>query len=141
MTDTIGLLHPGSMGSSFGAQLRARGHIVLWCPDGRSDTSRSRAERVGLEPEALPELVSRSDVLLSLCPPAAAGKNAARVAELVMAGAGTIYIEANAVSPSRCSALPTAWARCRSSIPDWQRPGDRLRCTGARGRQPGEGAR
>ncbi|WP_055699758.1 NAD(P)-dependent oxidoreductase [Streptomyces silaceus] len=101
MTDTIGLLHPGSMGSAFGAQLRARGHIVLWCPDGRSDTTRRRAERAGLEREALPELLSRSDVLLSLCPPAAAEETAAQVAELGTAGVGTIYVEANAVSPSR----------------------------------------
>lgn len=101
MTDTIGLLHPGSMGSAFGAQLRARGHIVLWCPDGRSDATRRRAERVGLEPEALPELVSRSDVLLSLCPPAAAEEAAGQVAELGVAGTGTIYVEANAVTPSR----------------------------------------
>ncbi|MFJ8464156.1 NAD(P)-dependent oxidoreductase [Streptomyces swartbergensis] len=101
MTDTIGLLHPGSMGSAFGAQLRARGHIVLWCPDGRSDATRRRAERAGLEPEALPELISRSDVLLSLCPPAAAEEIAAQVAELGTAGVGTVYVEANAVSPPR----------------------------------------
>ncbi|MET7653892.1 DUF1932 domain-containing protein [Streptomyces sp. NPDC005486] len=101
MTSTIGLLHPGSMGSAFGAQLRARGHIVLWCPDGRSDTTRRRAERAGLEAAALPELVSRSDVLLSLCPPAAAEETAGQVAELGMSEAGTIYVDANAVSPSR----------------------------------------
>ncbi|MET8658041.1 NAD(P)-dependent oxidoreductase [Streptomyces griseus] len=101
MTNTIGLLHPGSMGSAFGAQLRARGHIVLWCPDGRSDTTRCRAEGAGLEAAALPELVSRSDVLLSLCPPAAAEETAGQVAELGMSEAGTIYVDANAVSPSR----------------------------------------
>ncbi|MCF1595241.1 NAD(P)-dependent oxidoreductase [Streptomyces muensis] len=101
MTDTIGLLHPGSMGSAFGAQLRARGHVVLWCPDGRSDTTRRRAQRAGLEPKTLPELISRSDVLLSLCPTAAAEETAAQVAELGTAGVGTIYVEANAVSPAR----------------------------------------
>ncbi|WP_128802536.1 MULTISPECIES: DUF1932 domain-containing protein [unclassified Streptomyces] len=101
MTSTIGLLHPGSMGSAFGAQLRASGHIVLWCPDGRSDTTRCRAERAGLEAAALPELVSRSDVLLSLCPPAAAEETADQVAELGMSEAGTIYVDANAISPSR----------------------------------------
>ncbi|MFJ8944263.1 DUF1932 domain-containing protein [Streptomyces sp. NPDC102395] len=101
MTSTIGLLHPGSMGSAFGAQLRARGHIVLWCPDGRSDTTRRRAERAGLEAAALPALVSRSDVLLSLCPPAAAEETAGQIAELGMSEAGTIYVDANAVSPSR----------------------------------------
>ncbi|WP_330174441.1 DUF1932 domain-containing protein [Streptomyces sp. NBC_01498] len=101
MTHTIGLFHPGSMGSAFGAQLRSRGHIVLWCPDGRSDTTRRRAGHAGLEAEALAELVSRSDVLLSLCPPAAAEETAAQVAELGMASAGVIYVEANAVSPTR----------------------------------------
>ncbi|MGW0712996.1 DUF1932 domain-containing protein [Streptomyces sp. NPDC002643] len=101
MTHTIGLLHPGSMGSAFGAQLRSGGHIVLWCPDGRSDATRRRAEHAGLEAEALAELVSRSDVLLSLCPPAAAEETAAQVAELGMASAGVIYVEANAVSPTR----------------------------------------
>ncbi|WP_327748567.1 NAD(P)-dependent oxidoreductase [Streptomyces europaeiscabiei] len=101
MTSTIGLLHPGSMGSAFGAQLRARGHIVLWCPDGRSDTTRRRADSTGLEAAALPELVSRSDVLLSLCPPAAAEETAGQVAELGMSEAGTIYVDANAVSPTR----------------------------------------
>ncbi|MFE3850788.1 DUF1932 domain-containing protein [Streptomyces griseorubiginosus] len=101
MTNTVGLLHPGSMGSAFGAQLRARGHVVLWCPDRRSDTTRRRAEHAGLEAAALPELVSRSDVLLSLCPPAAAEETAGQVAELGMSDAGTIYVDANAVSPSR----------------------------------------
>ncbi|EFF90872.1 LOW QUALITY PROTEIN: conserved hypothetical protein, partial [Streptomyces sp. e14] len=60
-----------------------------------------RAAHAGLEPEALPELVSRSDVLLSLCPPAAAEEVAAQVSELGMVGAGTIYVEANAVAPPR----------------------------------------
>lgn len=101
MTDTIGLLHPGSMGAAFGAQLCARGHIVLWCPDGRSDATRRRAEGAGLVPEVLPELLSRSDVLLSLCPPAAAEETAAQVAELGVAGAEAIYVEANAIAPSR----------------------------------------
>ncbi|MYR55475.1 DUF1932 domain-containing protein [Streptomyces sp. SID625] len=101
MTSTVGLLHPGSMGSAFGAQLRARGHTVLWCPDGRSDATRRRAARAGLEPVALPDLVSRSDVLLSLCPPAAAEEIAAQAAELGVVGTGTIYVEANAVAPPR----------------------------------------
>ncbi|MFJ2572864.1 DUF1932 domain-containing protein [Streptomyces halstedii] len=105
MTDTVGLLHPGSMGSAFGARLRARGHIVLWCPDGRSEATRRRAEQAGLEAEALPELVSRSDVLLSLCPPAAAEETASQVADLGAASAGTIYVEANAVSPSRVQGI------------------------------------
>ncbi|MFF8947131.1 DUF1932 domain-containing protein [Streptomyces sp. NPDC014864] len=101
MTYTVGLLHPGSMGSAIGAQLRARNHTVLWCPDGRSDTTRRRAEHAGLEPATLSELVSRSDVLVSLCPPAAAEAVAEQVTALGTVGEGTIYVEANAVAPPR----------------------------------------
>ncbi|GGZ85608.1 NAD(P)-dependent oxidoreductase [Streptomyces bluensis] len=101
MTYTVGLLHPGSMGSAFGIQLRARGHTVLWCPDGRSDTTRRRAEHAGLEPAVLPELISRCDVVLSLCPPTAAEKVAAQVADLGMLDASRIYVEANAAAPPR----------------------------------------
>jgi 3-hydroxyisobutyrate dehydrogenase-like beta-hydroxyacid dehydrogenase len=100
VTATVGLLHPGSMGAAFGTQLRARGHTVLWCPDGRSDVTRLRAEGAGLRPVALPELVARSQVLLSLCPPAVAEEVAAQVAT-VWTGTDAIYVEANAVAPSR----------------------------------------
>lgn len=101
MTHTVGLLHPGSMGAAVGAQLRAQGVTVLWCPDGRSSATRRRAEHADLVPEALPELISRCDVLLSLCPPAAAEEAAAQVARLGIAGVDTLYVEANAIVPSR----------------------------------------
>ncbi|WP_217142865.1 NAD(P)-dependent oxidoreductase [Streptomyces sp. AC627_RSS907] len=101
MTYTIGLLHPGSMGCAFGAQLRAGGHTVLWCPDGRSNATRHRAKQAGLEPGTLPELVSRSDVLLTLCPPAAAEDVAAQVAQQGMLDTSRIYVEANTVAPPR----------------------------------------
>jgi 3-hydroxyisobutyrate dehydrogenase-like beta-hydroxyacid dehydrogenase len=100
MTVTVGLLHPGSMGAAVGAQLRARGHVVLWCPDGRSDVTRGRAEGAGLQPVSLAELAARSEVLLSLCPPAAAEQVAAAVAK-ARSGSDAIYVEANAVTPAR----------------------------------------
>ncbi|MFE5806445.1 DUF1932 domain-containing protein [Streptomyces sp. NPDC056491] len=96
---TVALLHPGSMGAAFGAQLRARGVTVLWCPEGRSDATRNRAERAGLEPAPFSRLLDRSDVILSLCPPAAAEELAARVA--AHGFAGRAYVEANAISPGR----------------------------------------
>jgi 3-hydroxyisobutyrate dehydrogenase-like beta-hydroxyacid dehydrogenase len=109
MTVTVGLLHPGSMGAAVGAQLRARGHVVLWCPDGRSDVTRSRAEGAGLQPVALAELAARSEVLLSLCPPAAAEQVAAAVAD-VRSGADAIYVEANAVAPTRVNRIADSLA-------------------------------
>ncbi|WP_322974612.1 DUF1932 domain-containing protein [Actinacidiphila epipremni] len=112
MTATVGLLHPGSMGAAVGAQLHARGHVVLWCPDGRSAATRERADGAGFEPAGLAELVFRSDVVLSLCPPAAAEQTAADVAAVV-AGATAIYVEANAVSPLRMSGI----AECLAPMP------------------------
>ncbi|MFF3242313.1 DUF1932 domain-containing protein [Streptomyces sp. NPDC002870] len=97
---TVGLLHPGSMGSAFAAQLRSQGTTVLWCPIGRSVTSRQRAEHAGMEPvDDLAELLDRVNVLLSLCPPAAAEGVAAQVAAHGFPG-GT-YVEANAITPQK----------------------------------------
>src|SRR4051794_22613227 len=112
MTITVGLLHPGSMGAAFGAQLRARGHSVLWCPDGRSDATRRRAEDAGIQAGAMPEVVARSEVLLSLCPPAAAEQVAADVAEF-RTSSEAVYVEANAVAPSRVQRI----ADCMAPLP------------------------
>ena len=40
----IGILHPGSMGSSVGKVLQEQGHEVFWASDGRSEATRERAE-------------------------------------------------------------------------------------------------
>ncbi|GAA3377852.1 hypothetical protein GCM10020367_55180 [Streptomyces sannanensis] len=96
---TVGLLHPGSMGAAFGAQLRAREIPVLWCPEGRSAATRRRAEHAGLEADTLPSLLARSGIVISLCPPAAAEAVAAEVAACGVAG--TVYVEANAIAPQR----------------------------------------
>lgn len=68
MANTIGLLHPGSMGSAVGAQLRHRGHTVLRCPDGRSTASHHRAEHAASNPRPFltstnPDLMEALDAL------------------------------------------------------------------------------
>src|SRR5436309_2869303 len=84
MATTIGLLHPGEMGSVVGAAARAGGARVLWVSGGRSAATRSRANAAGLEDaRALSELVSQSDMILSNCPPANALDIAREVASLV----------------------------------------------------------
>jgi 3-hydroxyisobutyrate dehydrogenase-like beta-hydroxyacid dehydrogenase len=96
---TVGLMHPGSMGAAFAAQLRSKGTTVLWCPTGRSESSRQRAEQASMEPvTSLTDLLERVDVLLSLCPPAAAEDVAAQVAAHGFRGT---YVEANAITPRR----------------------------------------
>lgn len=95
---TLGVLHPGSMGVAVAAQALRSGAEVLWCPDGRSVSTRERAEQHGLTPvRALSEMTERADVILSLCPPAAAEDVARAVAACSYA---RIYVDGNAVSPA-----------------------------------------
>ncbi|MFF3451226.1 DUF1932 domain-containing protein [Streptomyces sp. NPDC002667] len=95
---TLGILHPGSMGAAVAAQARRSGAEVLWCPAGRSASSKERAKRYGLTPvNALNEMAERADIILSLCPPAAAEDVARNVTACSYAG---IYVDGNAVSPA-----------------------------------------
>ncbi|MFI6448501.1 DUF1932 domain-containing protein [Kitasatospora sp. NPDC050543] len=95
----LGVLHPGSMGAAVAACAVSAGARVLWCPEGRSSATVERAERFGLEPVAeLSELLEQAEVVLSLCPPAAAEDVAAEVASH---GFGGLYVEGNAISPER----------------------------------------
>lgn len=78
---TVAVLHLGQMGAAVAAQLCRVGHFVLWCPAGRGGATVARADKAGLEPVAdLAELLDRADVVLSICPPAAAEDVAASVA-------------------------------------------------------------
>jgi 3-hydroxyisobutyrate dehydrogenase-like beta-hydroxyacid dehydrogenase len=98
---TTGLLHPGRMGAAIAAQLIARGHRVVWCPVGRSAGSARRAEQAGLVAvDGIGELLAASDVVFSICPPAAAEEIADQVA-----GYDGIFVEANAISPHRMVAI------------------------------------
>jgi predicted dinucleotide-binding enzyme len=45
---TIGVLHPGEMGTALAASLRERGHDVRWAGEGRSAATRERAAAAGL---------------------------------------------------------------------------------------------
>ncbi|WP_329391482.1 DUF1932 domain-containing protein (plasmid) [Streptomyces sp. NBC_01351] len=96
---TVGVLHPGSMGAAVAACAAANAMSVLWCAEGRSPASAGRAERLGLEAvPTLQELLDRSDVVISLCPPAAAEDLARDVAAHGFTG---LYLEANAINADR----------------------------------------
>jgi 3-hydroxyisobutyrate dehydrogenase-like beta-hydroxyacid dehydrogenase len=92
---TVGLLHPGEMGAAVGGCLVSAGHTVLWDPAGRSRASTGRALAAKLSGARLPDLVSGSSVILSICPPHAALDVARQVAD---AGYGGVYVDANAIS-------------------------------------------
>ncbi|MGW2183338.1 DUF1932 domain-containing protein [Streptomyces sp. NPDC001732] len=96
---TIGILHPGSMGAAVAACAATNAAAVLWCEIGRSPASAGRAARFGLTPVAtLSDLLDRSDIVISLCPPAAAEDLARDVAKHRFTG---VYVEANAINPER----------------------------------------
>ena len=93
---TIGLLHPGEMGSAVGQCLAEVGYEVLWVPEGRSAETAARAGAAGLTATGdLANLVRRADVVLSIAPPHAAVAIARQVA-----GFGGVYVDANAISPA-----------------------------------------
>ena len=96
-SSTIGLLHPGDMGSMVGASARANGLRVLWASEGRSPQTLERAAAAGLEDmKGLAAVVAASQVVLSVCPPHAAVDLARVVAAQAFSG---IYVDGNAVSP------------------------------------------
>ncbi|MCX4546499.1 NAD(P)-dependent oxidoreductase [Streptomyces sp. NBC_01565] len=98
---TVGILHPGSMGAAVAACAATNAAAVLWCQAERSPASATRAERAGLTPvPTMRELLDRSDIVISLCPPAAAEEVARDVAKHGFTG---VYVEANAISPQRAA--------------------------------------
>jgi len=95
---TIGVLHPGEMGSVVAACAREAGARVVWSSAGRRSATRERAAGAGLEDVgSLRDLVAASDVIVSVCPPESALDVARDVAA---AGFTRMYIDGNAVSPA-----------------------------------------
>jgi 3-hydroxyisobutyrate dehydrogenase-like beta-hydroxyacid dehydrogenase len=94
---TIGLLHPGEMGSAVGAAARTAGALVLWASEGRSAATLKRAQDDGLQDvKTVERLVAESQVILSVCPPASALDVAQEVS---VHGFHGTFIDCNAISP------------------------------------------
>jgi 3-hydroxyisobutyrate dehydrogenase-like beta-hydroxyacid dehydrogenase len=95
----IGILYPGEMGISIAAAAINTGHQVYWSSEGRSDKTQERAEKYGLiEINSLSPFCRTCEVIISICPPAAAEEVARSVSE---AGFRGLYVDANAISPQR----------------------------------------
>ena len=92
---TVGLLHPGEMGAAVGGCLVSVGHEVLWDPTGRSRATTGRALAAELTGVGFGQLIEKSEVVLSICPPHAAVDVARQVADTGYAG---FYVDANAIS-------------------------------------------
>jgi 3-hydroxyisobutyrate dehydrogenase-like beta-hydroxyacid dehydrogenase len=116
MTLTIGVLHPGEMGSQVAAAAVMGGARVLWASEERGVHTRRRADGAGLEDAgSLGALVRRSDVVLSVCPPHAAPDVARAVAAHRFAGT---YVDANAVSPATTREIGAVVERAGATFVD-----------------------
>lgn len=100
----VALLHPGAMGAVVGAQLTARGIRTLWVSEGRGPASHRRAAEAGLTDAGTLAGLADCDVVLSVCPPAAALELARAVADSPFQG---VYLDANAISPAHAQEIET----------------------------------
>jgi 3-hydroxyisobutyrate dehydrogenase-like beta-hydroxyacid dehydrogenase len=100
----VGLLFPGEMGALVGDAVQGD---VLWASEGRSEATRRRAEAFR-DVGTVRELVSESELVISLCPPAIAEDVAGEVAA---EGFDGIYVEANAIAPERVRRI-AGYLRC-----------------------------
>ena len=99
----IGLLHPGEMGISIAASAISSGHQVYWVSQGRSEKTRSRAEKHGLiDTGLLSQLCQNSEIIFSICPPHSAEEVAKSVVEQGFKGR---YLDANAIAPQRATKI------------------------------------
>ena len=104
---TVGVLHPGEMGSALAEALRAGGHNVLWASADRSDATAGRARDAELEDAgSAGEVARRSEVIFSVCPPHAAAAVARSIA-----GFEGIFVDANAIAPATAKTIAAEHAR------------------------------
>ena len=107
MLDTIGILSPGDMGHTVGDVLRENGARVITCLEGRSARTRALAEKAGIiDVPTYRQLVTESDLVLSIMVPAQAMSAAETVAD-ALRGTDTplTYADCNAIAPQTVRTL------------------------------------
>lgn len=105
----IAVIANGAMGGGVAARLQARGAAVFTSLAGRSAASRDRAKRAGIgvidDDDAL---IERTDLFLSIVPPAAAVATAERfAAPLARSRRSFLYADCNAICPATARAIET----------------------------------
>ena len=104
------------MGSSIGAALVEAGRRVVWVSEARGLATRERAQSAQLvEEPSLAAALQDADVVLSVCPPAAAGEVATSVGRLGFQG---VYLDANAISPSTARRIGDNLTSCGITFVD-----------------------
>ena len=104
----IGILSIGEMGYHWAKILTGRGVEVLTYVKDRSETTRQRAENVGVKcVSSITTLVGDADVIVSIVVPSAAKRVATKVAKAVTKSGrrDLVYLDANAISPMTADAI------------------------------------
>jgi 3-hydroxyisobutyrate dehydrogenase-like beta-hydroxyacid dehydrogenase len=98
---TVGILSPGDMGHAVGHVLGSHGVRVITCLQGRSQRTRSLANRAHIEDvSTVQALVSEADILLSILVPAQAMQAGQVIAKAISeTHAELIYADCNAIAP------------------------------------------
>ena len=101
----IGVLGMGAMGAGVAGDLRASGFRVLSVLSGRSERSRQRAGRAGIEPMPdLATLLAQCDTFLSIVPADQAEPLAEAVAGS-LGGRPIHYVDCNSITPSKAARI------------------------------------
>src|SRR4051794_38530969 len=110
MSETVGIIAMGEMGSAVARRLPERGGAVVTPPARGSAASATRAERAGAIPVSTDdEFVAQSDFILSIVPPGGAVALAERLAPAITrAGRKIVYVDCNAVSPQTAERIGEA---------------------------------
>jgi 3-hydroxyisobutyrate dehydrogenase-like beta-hydroxyacid dehydrogenase len=104
----IGFLHPGDMGISIAASAQHAGNEVFWASEGRSPETQARAAKYRLrDAHTLANMCAECAIIVSVCPPHAAEEVAQQV---LAAGFGGMYLDANAIAPQRAERIGVAMA-------------------------------
>jgi 3-hydroxyisobutyrate dehydrogenase-like beta-hydroxyacid dehydrogenase len=112
----IGFLHPGNMGISIGASAQNSGNEVYWASEGRSPETQARAAKYGLrDARTLANMCTECAIIVSVCPPHAAEEVAQ---EVLAAGFGGMYLDANAIAPQRAERIGADMAAAGISFVD-----------------------
>jgi 3-hydroxyisobutyrate dehydrogenase-like beta-hydroxyacid dehydrogenase len=104
---TVGLLYPGEMGAAVARVLRGNGVAVVTTLRDRGGRTAERCAESGITVlDSLAILARQANIVMSLVPPSAAADVARSYANVMhLAHAGTIYVDANSVSPESAAAI------------------------------------
>jgi L-threonate 2-dehydrogenase len=110
MSETVGVIAMGEMGSAVARRLHERGATVITQLAGRSAASAARAERAGaVAVSSDDEFAGQSDFILSIVPPGDAVALAQRLAPAIKrSGRKVVYVDCNAVSPQTAERIGEA---------------------------------